>query len=308
LSEVNPKPFRPSCRNGVYRLIEDVQSRLPTYDLSKNLWLTRTVCWCILMAVFEIVKAGYATLEHRGHVGVHILCRSLVEYSLDLWLLALRNDTESNRRFANYHKLLLYWMRMEIENYPEEIPRIEQEYRDYVQAEFAQMSTKKKGGDKQKSLLLWCNVEENVKKHFRKHWSGLDFPSRLREVESKLADFKLNLKHPQGFSSDSVIPNLKKFYYHNSNFTHTTVYGAVPHFNPKTETFEFRFNFTDRTLADDEHSLVFATLDSILGFSVSLTEDERIRLISDLDNTILTDPQLKKLCEGMIARATHSRH
>jgi len=169
-------------RNEIYHIIEAVESGLRQYEFSKNLHITKTLSRCFLVSIFQMIRGTYAALDMRSLLVYQITCRSIIEHLIDLYFVALYNDSTLNRQFADYHRLLLYWGTKDIEFYVEEIPRVEREYRDYVLSEFPSIVNSFTCVNRGVAVPDWETIDKKLRNKYRNHWSGLSFYSRVTAI------------------------------------------------------------------------------------------------------------------------------
>ncbi len=163
----------------IYQIISELEHLLKQYRFSKNLYLTDTVCRCILVSVFQMIRGVFAALEVKSLLVYEITCRSMIEHVIDLYLIALHNDMALNRQFAGYHKLLLYWGAKDVEFFTEEVPRMEREYREYVLTEFPQIVNSFTDQSSGIAIPDWLKIDKKIRDKYKNHWSGLTFYNRV---------------------------------------------------------------------------------------------------------------------------------
>lgn len=166
----------------IARIVEALESKLEEQEFTKNLCETKTLCRCFLLSLFQLIQGVYAALQVRSLLTYEITCRSIIEHIIDLYLIALRSDIVTNRRFANYHKILLYRGAKDVEFYVEEIPRIKREYRDYVLNEFPDVIDKHTHLAEGIAVPNWREIDRKIENKYRNHWSGMTFYDRVIAV------------------------------------------------------------------------------------------------------------------------------
>jgi len=257
-----------SCRDDVQNIMDGVTSKLDEFKYPNSLLETRTIGRCFLVSIFWMVKSAYRLFSEKEALGLLILARSICEYNIDFRYLVIKNDFVLNRRFVNYYKLTRYWLRDKIEYVKKAIPQIEEEYRQYIYSEFADViaktDTSNHGGD----LLYPKDVDKTIKKRFRGHgWSGLSSEDRIKEI----------LQVDNDFTTKDYLPFTFKIF---SEYTHPTPYSTVPHFDFRTGTFQFHYIMTELDLKADEIYLIIA---------VELAVKSMCMALGDHDGSVLME-------------------
>lgn len=181
-----------------FEIMESIKRRTLLMPLSKNLHKTPLLCRCLLLSIFQLIRGAFACASVRSRSGLEALLRSIIEHVIDLKLIALRNDAQSNRRFALISRILLYDGRFEIQTMREHIPEIERRYKEYVLREFpeiAETGLEQIGSFKHHN---WLQIHDNLKKKgLSRHWSGKSFYARVEEIVQLLALYEPGEKGAQ---------------------------------------------------------------------------------------------------------------
>jgi hypothetical protein len=251
-----------------------VDSCLDELHLGGSIYNTVTLCSCILRSAMEMVQDAQACLGRRGHIGASVISRSVVEHLVDLRLLATRNDAASNRRFANYHRLILYFNRNDLTIDQAEIPRIEKEYKEYVRKEFPDIIQRHTKTSNDLALEDWDAIDEKMRNHYQwKGWSGANVPKRIKEI---LRRSKAAVPLRKG---DPYMDNARVFFARLSLFTHPSPYSSIPQFDPRKLGFKFRHKFSDDFLYRREKLLILMLWYGVEAFSHSLPREHGERFL-----------------------------
>lgn len=330
--------YNPQYKAEIDNIINIIEQEVCAFEFSKDLTNTPFLCRFLLLTIFSIIKSAYHCIEDRCKVACDILIRSLIEYVIDLKFIALNDDPKYNRRFGNYHKLILYWRKDEIENYRQEIPRIEREYKEYVASEFPDLVKERvvknevvdlcglKPEDKVRKinmefpgLILADNNAEKIK-----GWSQIRINKEIINSDIdywKVVDKKIKGMYQKSWSGlnfhsrvekikrmakdeDPSLERISFMFRYYSNFTHPTAYGTVFGFNPKDMTYSDELKVSDPALKQAEQHL-FHNLDaSIRDFIRTLEGNTARELHGKYDNTW---QRCRNLCDWfrvLLARRT----
>jgi len=271
--------YTPYCKDEFVRLLDFCIAETRVHEPNTNLLETKTLCSCLFAAIVDLLQSAYATLELRSYVSYGVLNRSIIEYIVDLRFLAISNSVSCNRRFVNYHKLVIYWNAPFIEHFKDRIPAAQDEYREYVINEFSEIIEKlnpKQGG----SVLEWSSVDKAIKQRFHSHgWSGLSLPDRIKMIKSHLGDWDFLC------AAETVF----RLY---SNFIHPTTYGGVPNFSPSDKSFSLSEEANDASLKHEEQALSLLLSSALEAFCDCLDTDHREDLLQRFRDLFGNQPKL----------------
>ncbi|MBU8934619.1 MAG: hypothetical protein KOO62_11525 [candidate division Zixibacteria bacterium] len=139
-----------------------------------------------------------------------IMTRSLVEYILDLTLIAQRDCRTTNEAFAGYAILVRYWDKDGLDTYRNKIPEINREYREYVdhQKKTNGLLSKHIDVNEETGLVDYDKTAVSLKSHYRGSWTGMDARKRFKTVVVE-AIFGSDIENPEGIW-DSAENKLKR--------------------------------------------------------------------------------------------------
>ena len=161
------------------RIISKVELFIRQQSPSKSLLETKTICYCYLLTIGQIIHADLAALS-TGDLVVHqIVMRSLTEYLLDLMLVAKRNRNDFNRQFAGFHRLSIYFKRELIDEYKGQIAATREQYFKEVIEAYPEMFDTEPGAGPNLISPDWNKIEKQLKQRIRKGWTGLSFKQKL---------------------------------------------------------------------------------------------------------------------------------
>lgn len=283
--------FETRSYGSIVDIIKIVENRGYSQKLSRNIQETKTLCYCQLVSIFEIIQAAYSVLQVRYSLAACIIARSLLEHVIDEFYVALRDDVWINKLFSKYHLMTQYWFRDMIQYSQDEVPRVVREYREYVSSDYMNLIPKHKKS--KKAILTSDEMDKQIKRKYLRGWSGQTFTDRANEVKRMIEPYFLDesdtrfmaLENSEG---DLFFNNLEKYFKFYSNYTHPTAYSSVPHFNPKKGSFEFSYQYLDKTLKMQESFLVLCCDESIRGFSITLGKEEGQELTKAIESTLLS--------------------
>ena len=150
--------------------------------LSRNLFHTKTLCHCYLHSIGQLIKGTIAAISVRDVQVYDIVSRSLVEYLLDMMLIAKRDDESLNRRFATYHKLTLYARREIVDHYRNEFPRVERDYYNSLVSEYPDLLEANAESESGIVIPDWKGIGKEVEGLCKTGWTGLNFWQKLVTV------------------------------------------------------------------------------------------------------------------------------
>jgi hypothetical protein len=192
--------YTPFYKDEVFGIIEAVEREKGRYRLSKNLWLTDTLCWCFLQSIFAMIRGDYAVLEVKSLVSHRVIGRSLLEHMIDMRLLALHAKTKTNQMFAEYPKVILYSLRYELSKYKNERRRIEDEYRKYVQHHMPQLVQKHTKQARSIASTDWNAVDKEITGRLvPRGWYGRPFTDKVNEIVAYSYALRNNDFDPQSW-------------------------------------------------------------------------------------------------------------
>lgn len=278
------------------QMIDMIRKRLNNIEYSHSLFDTRTLCRCIFSSILSLIESGCLLIRNKEITGYSIIARSIVEYIVDYRLLAARNDSKSNIRFANYYILLRYWERERFESTKRDLERIMTDYNEYISKHLAEDIREYKNRSKgynasdlsdEKILTSMEEVDRYLRSRYRKSWSGMPFPERLQEVNLSFTDAEKNM-------FGSIMDSYNVYM---SQFTHPTPYSAIPHFNLKNGTFENDYDKVRHKIELPQKFLLFSLLIATRTLTLVHNQAEKRvlgRLFIDLFQQF---PELQKLAK-----------
>jgi hypothetical protein len=154
-------------------LIDCVETETNQLHLSNSLYFTDSLAWCFAQAIFNAIKGALGALEMGGPAVVKMAQRSLFEYTVDFAYVTVHDSRDINKRFAEYHNLLMYWWRDHFSYHREDIS---DKYRKYVSEEFSDECPNGTG------LISFQKVEEYVERNYKISFTGLNVPKRIEEI------------------------------------------------------------------------------------------------------------------------------
>ncbi len=281
--------YKDKFKNELLDIVDSISEQVQSYKFdNNNQEATCVVCRPILISIFSMVESIYILMQYRKKIEIDILKRSLIEYLLDLTFLIANDDTRLNRNFINYHKLLLYWSSKNFSSQEakEHIPRIAQEYRDYVLSAFPEIAEQYHID----TGYEWQKFDKKIRDKYKKSWSGKNTTERINKVMSTSEHMAILDQIFYGF----------QFY---SNRTHPTPYG-LPNFDPKSGTFSFGLFVADSSLYKDEQFVYSVSDIAIAVFSETLEKKQRDALVERFNDLVAISHKLKTALLAL-SRKTH---
>lgn len=259
------RTYAPQIESEVLDILRTMRDHADSLDLGADIESTPSVCRALLNSSYELIEGSYCHIRHLNFLALHILLRSLVEYTVDLLYLSSVNDLIVNRWFYRFGILIRYWGREKFasERLKKEIAQCEVDYRKWASTGFDSMLEKwtRMGklpapDDPTYSLKL----DKAIRDTFRSHWSGMDRVKRIKIVED---------------IDNSIVKelnSLNKAFDLYSKYTHPTPYGFHSWQSAKIEGEGVRFENWDDPENDERNILLFIILLNY-GFRKALPTD-----------------------------------
>lgn len=284
---VEEKVYQSLYKTEILTIAAKIVKRVDKDYASKDLAQTSVLCRYFLITVFEIIRACFGCVETRNRVASVILSRSIVEYNIDLHYLALRDDIQLNRRFAQYYKLWLYWHRDKVKYHKEYIPWSEEEYQDYVFKEFQDEMADLKP---KKGLVSAQALDRHIRSKYLKSWCGKSFPQRIDEIEKLIGE-----QYPERLKYNDT-PKLRGhllYFYSYSNFTHPSPFAVLPNLAPKLADFDLHHSPPDQLLQVCEEFLILSLHYAVQAFSDSLRAEAGSSLVTHMQALMDDSPNVR---------------
>lgn len=199
--------YTPLYGPDIASVIDKTTQAIRDQGISKNLHVTRTLCYLYLLSMGELVKGALSCLGSDSVLCHRILERSLFDYLLDLLLIAKRDDEDLNKQFAHYHDATLGYMGHIINLHRDMIGPMKARsaeaiysYYPHLLPEYARDSTAIDDGA----------VEKAAKALISKAWTRFSFVDKLKTVMIEHAIGVLD-GHTKAISTwDKKVAHLKK--------------------------------------------------------------------------------------------------
>lgn len=149
---------------------------------SSSLYDTKNLCRLFLNSTMQRVRGIYGALCTGDWLVFSSAMRTVIEGIVDQYYIALSNDRDINRLFADYYKLSLHWHCRYIEHYRTQIPKIKADYDKYVFEHMATKVTPKTKSKQQSRLTTAKEIDDAIESKYSGSWTGLSFYGRIQAI------------------------------------------------------------------------------------------------------------------------------
>ncbi len=323
---MNPPPYEPVIESELLNIIDLIEQDAESCQLDdQDVEATDAQCRGLLLPIFSMIRNLFVLSRRRAKNEADVLTRSLIEYVVDIELLSRERDKNLNRRFRNYHKLVLYWFRDKIDA-PElqvELPRVEEEYRKYVATEFPEIacdvvvqqktvkldhlqrnkdvqaatdsirSALKAGLGRPIDAISGVVADRRIQRGDSEYWRVVD--SRLKSSFSKHwsgLSFPDRIRRVRALGAQKIdMRVLEKAFKFLSQKTHPTPYG-LPSFDPKGSTTHRTKFYADKAFAGVERNAYLFSWLAIESFCRSLDDDRGRAMLKRFNDLLSYAPKI----------------